>query len=151
MYVQGLGYKVTRGADALVITVSPGDPYFTVAGGMVLLTGLIGYCTVAVGGANNVNFVLHPDAAGGADTPLSAAVDLTAQTLGDVAVIVGAPGTGLSNGHLQSAVMGLTMGKGLVVSPGVIGCVIDAALGTYRWVLFYLPIDTGAYVTAVAP
>ena len=142
-----LGYQVNRNAAALAITATPGLPYFTVAGGLVLITGLLGVCTVACGGANTLSFELNPTDAAGANTALSLAVDLgTAMVAQDVCTLVGAPGTALLGGHVELNVMGLTQGQGLVVNSGVIGLVATAAVGTYRWILWYIPIDTGATV-----
>jgi hypothetical protein len=147
-YNPNLGVKVERPAEAIAITVSPGDPYFTVAGGLVLITALVGVCTATFGGvANTLSFVLDPTAATGANTNLTGATDIgTATVVGDVVAFVGAPATGPVGGHLAAQVLSLTAGKGVACMSGIIGLVATAAVGTMRWVLFYQPIDTGATV-----
>lgn len=145
----GLGIKVTRDAEALAIDPSPGAPFFTVAGGLVRLTGLLGYCTVAVGGGNICQFTLDPDAAGGAVTVLDANLDITACTEGDIISIGGDPGTNLLAGHVCVQQMLPASPAGVILASGVIGFIAAAALGTFRWVLWYKPVDDGATVTVI--
>jgi hypothetical protein len=139
--------QVDRGADALVITVSPGDPYFTIAGGLVLIHGLLGYITIAPAGANNLSFEFNPDAAGGANVALCTPTDVgTTGTLADLITISGTVGDPLVCGH--RGINPVTF-RPLACGPGVIGCVITAALGTVRWSLWYEAIDAGATVVAI--
>lgn len=141
--------QVDRAADAFVITGSPGDPYFTVAGGLILIHGLLGYITVAPGGANTLSFEFNPDAAGGANVVLCTPTDVgTTGTLADLIVITGDPADALVCGHRG---INPVMFRPLACAPGVIGCVITAALGTARWSLWYEPIDAGATVVAIGP
>ena len=142
-----LGIQVDRPAAAIAIAVSPGTPYFTVAGGMCLIRAIVGYVTVAFGGANTVSLVLDPTVAAAANTVLAAATDVgTAGTEGDVVAVAGAPATGLVAGHFAAQVLSVTGGVGIAVTPGVIGLVATAANGTMRWVLWYIPIDAGATI-----
>ncbi|KKL54710.1 hypothetical protein LCGC14_2262700 [marine sediment metagenome] len=144
----GLGIKVERAADALAIDASPGEPFFTVTG-LIRLTGLLGYCTVAVGGANTCQFTLDPDAAGAAVTVLDANLDITASTEGDIISIAGDPGTNLMAGHVCVQQMLPVAPRGVILEAGVIGFIATAALGTFRWVLYYKPVDDGATVTVI--
>ena len=143
-----LGITVPRAAQAIVITATPGLPMYTIIGGLVLVTGLLGVCTTTHGGvANTMSFELNPTAATGANTAITATTDLgTASVVGDVAVVVGAPATGPLGGHVENNVLGSTAGKGIVCNAGVIGLVATAANGGWRWVIFYMPIDDGAYI-----
>ena len=144
-----LGIRVTKDAAALAIDATPGEPFFTVAGGWVRLTGLLGYCTVAVGGANTCQFTLEPVAVGGAITVLSLALDINGQTEGDLLTITGAPGVAMLGGHVARHQMMAAAPAGVVLSPGVIGFIATAVQGTYRWVLWYKPIDDVARVTVI--
>jgi len=149
-YKAGLGYQINRGAEVIAITATPGDPFFTVAGGLCLITGLLGVCAIAAGGANTLSFELNPDDATGANSPLTLAADLgTLMTAGDVCTLVGAPGTALLAGHVPLNVMGSTLGKGLVVNSGVIGLVATAAVMSMRWILWWIPIDDGATIVNI--
>lgn len=141
-----LGIKVERPAAALAIDPSPGEPFFTIAGGVVLLTGLIGIITVAPAGAQTISFELDPTVGAGADVVLCTPTNITAATLGDVITISGAPGDALINTHLASNLMMEDAPNGIALAPGILGLVATAAIGTVRWVLWYKPADTGATV-----
>lgn len=147
----GLGIKVERAAEALAIDASPGAPFFTVAGGLVRLTGLLGYCTAAVGAGNICQFTLDPDAAGGAITVLDANLDITASTEGDIVSITGDPGVNLMGGHVCVQTMMPAAPRGVILEPGVIGFIATSVNGSFRWVLWYKPIDDGATVVAIGP
>jgi len=144
-----LGIRVTKDAAALAIDATPGEPFFTVAGGWVRLTGLLGYCTVAPALANTCQFTLDPDAAGAATTVLSLVLDINGQTEGDILTITGDPGVAMVGGHVARQQMMPAAPAGVVLSPGVIGFIATAVQGTYRWVIWYKPIDDGASVTVV--
>jgi len=146
----GLGIKVERAADALAIDASPGEPFFTVTG-LIRLTGLLGYCTVAVGAGNICQFTLEPTAAGGAITVLDANLDITASTEGDIISIGGDPGTNLLAGHVCVQQMLPAAPRGIILEAGVIGFIATSVNGTFRWVLYYKPIDDGAAVTVIGP
>ena len=145
-----LGIKVDRAAQNIAITATPGLPVFDVHG-LCLVTGLLGVCTTThVGVANTMSFEFNPDLAAGANSAITATTDLgTASVAGDVAVVVGAPATGPLGGHVAVNVLGSTSGKGIVLNDGVIGLVATAANGAWRWILFYHPIDDGAWIDAV--
>jgi len=142
-----LGTMVPRAAQLIAITATPGLPIYTVTG-LILVTGLLGVCTTTHGGvANTISFEFNPTAATGANSAITATTDLgTTSVVGDVAVVVGAPATGPLGGHVAVNVLGSTSGKGIVLNDGVIGLVATAANGGWRWILFYIPIDDGAYV-----
>jgi len=144
-----MGIMVPRAAEAIAITATPGLPIYTITGGLVLVTGLLGKCTTTHGGvANTMSFELNPTAATGANSVITATTDLgTASVVGDVAVVVGAPATGPLGGHVELNVLGSTSGKGIVMNAGVIGLVATAANGAWAWYIFYVPIDDGAYIT----
>jgi hypothetical protein len=147
-YNPRLGIKVDRALDAFVITGSPGDPYFTVAGGMVVITSLVGYVTTTFGGVvNTLSFEFNPDAGGGANVVFCTPTDVgTTGVVGDIITMDGLPGSALVCGHRGT---NPTFLRPVIVAPGVIGCVITAAVGAARWVLHYFPIDVGATVVAI--
>ena len=152
MFKSGLGVQVDRAEDVIQVVATPGDPFFTIAGGMVAIRGIVGICTVTFGGvASNLSFELNPDEATCADTILSLAVDIgTATVVGDVVAFQGAPGGPLVGGHLAAQAVGLTSGFGVACAPGVIGLVATVGAGpAMRWSLWYLPIDAGASVVVI--
>lgn len=143
-----LGARVNRVAEAVGIVGTPGDPFFDVHG-CCLVTSIVGICTVAAGGANNMFFRFNPDGAA-ATSDMCATADLgTAGVEGGVHVLVGAPATALSAASIGTAVAGVTAGMGVVCYEGVIGLVADAALGTFRWILTYVALEDGAYIDIV--
>ena len=143
-----LGAKSVRPAEAVGIVVAPGDPFWDVHG-LVLITSLVGVCTVTAGGANNMFFRFNPDGTA-ATSDMSATADLgTAAVDGGMHALVGAPATALSAATIGTTVYGLTAGGGIYCYEGVIGLVADAALGTYIWVLTYVAMTDGAYVEIV--
>ena len=144
-----MGIMVPRAAQLIAITATPGLPMFTITGGLILVTGLLGKCTTTHGAAaNNLSFELNPAAATGADSAITGVTDLgTASVVGDVAVVVGAPATGPLGGHVENNVLGSTAGKGILMNAGVIGLVATALNGAWRWCIHYVPLDDGAYIT----
>lgn len=144
-----LGIEVPRAAEDVAIVTTPGSPIYDVVG-LCLVTGLLGVCTTAHGGANNMFLQFNPDLAASATSDITATADLgTAAVAGDVGTVVGAPGTALLVGHVSINVMGLTGGQGILMNDGVIGLVADAANGAWRWIIFYVPMDDGAYIVAL--
>jgi hypothetical protein len=145
-YKTGLGYEVYRAATAIAITVSPGQPWFTVTG-LVLMTALLGQWTATPGGANNLSFELSPTAAGvGTPFIMCAAADLgSTAILGAVFALVGAAGTALP-ANVGGAISGLTMGGGILLSAGPIGLVATGNVGQFRTWLYYVPIMAGSRV-----
>lgn len=143
-----LGVRVTRDAEAIALDASPGAPFFTVSG-FVRLTGLLGYCTVAVGAGNACQFCLDPDAAGGAVTVLSTALDITTSTEGDLLTITGDPGVAMVGGHVARQAMMAAAPAGVVLAAGALGFIAAATFGTFRWVLWYKPLEDGATIVAI--
>jgi hypothetical protein len=136
-----LGLRVDR---ALATHSGATTAYFTVAGGKVLLTGLVGEITTA-SGANACSWQHTPTA--GTAQPVSAALDINPALVGDALTI-----TGLGNGAMtyNASATGLPMMdvKGVVLTPGSLQFISAAADGATKWSLFYVPLEEGAYVTA---
>jgi len=146
-----LGIKVERATDPIIVVATPGDPFFTIAGGMVVLTGLLGIVDVAPGGACTLSFELNPDVVAGADCVLCTPTDIAAATLDDIVTISGDPTDALINAHLQSNLMFEDAPNGIALAPGVLGLVGVDNRGEIHWVIWYKPIDVGAVVTVVGP
>lgn len=149
-----LGIQIDRAVSVLPQTVAtPGTPYFRVATGYVLVTGLVGIFTVAAGGACNATWCHNPTA--GVDTDFCAATALAgAVAAGYIMTVSGVvtetmlPLAG-SVAQLMGGIVGAG-GKGLVFGPGDLGVFTNASvLGNWRWMLWYVPLEAGAVVTAV--
>ncbi len=140
-----LGVKVEKTATALPAGTS--GNLFTIAGGRVLMTGIIGECTVAVGGANNVKLIANPTVATAADTDLCAVADLNTCDVGDLVTITGTASDAIVAAHAGG--VGMLDRKGIVMQEGTLDVnTSQNTAGTFSWTLFYIPIDDGAYITS---
>ena len=146
-----LGIQINRAASVLPQTVvSPGTPYFTIAGGKVLITGLVGEIVVAnVGGAVNANW-FH-DATVGTDANICAVTALATWVIGDILTITGLLTDAMQPAaHASSGVMMVTGGKGFILTAGNLGVITNASVaGQWTWTLWYIPLDAGATIVAV--
>lgn len=135
-----LGIRVDRAAATHINATTP---YFTVSGGPILLTGLVGTITVA-SGANATNWEATPTA--GATVPLSAALDIDPALVGDLYTITG---VGSDAGTYNASATGLAMMTSNQIIPvGAISFVAAAADGASSWSLWYVPLALGASVVA---
>jgi hypothetical protein len=131
---------------------------FTVSGGMVLVTSLVGKVTTAMTVANTVKLVANPTT--GTSSDLVAATDLgtTDTPAGNLLSISGAPtgsivqGIGAVGKYPIAKVSADYLGAvdGIYVAAGVIQQVTTGTSpdGAITWYLSYVPIDTGAAVAA---
>jgi len=123
-------------------------PIFNIAGGRVFVTQILGeVADVAIAaGANNFRLQSNPTATG-TTTDLCADLDIDADPIGTLYSVSGAPATALVRGE-EGAVQGMAV-RGIVVPVGAIETVSAGNVaGQMTWSLWYVPIDTGAYVTA---
>lgn len=145
-----LGRKVSRAAATLPATTS--TAYFTVTGGRVLITSLIGeVTTVCSGTATNLNLTLDPDGAN-AVADLAAATAITSDAVGTIYTVTGAPADLLSapvvgSTAIPNYVSGVLAGHGFIVPAGSILLKTSATnTGATKWDLTYIPFDDGAAV-----
>lgn len=133
---------------ALAITGISTKPLFTVAGGRVIITSLVGEVTTVIQTqANNTKITFNPDGAG-ATSDLSAVLDISADAVGLLYGLTGTVTDTLLEGvqFLPSTAMTVPF----VLSEGSIG--VDTAAsstGAIAWTLTYVPLDDGASVVAV--
>jgi len=126
---------------------------FTVTGGNVLMTMLIGETTIAEGtGASNLDMQIDPTAAG-AVAALCAATVINNDIVGTLYTFTGVPTDGC---YAALSVPGGMVGglaaqgfHGWVVPPGAVQWRESAAVPDHavQWYMFYVPIDRGANVT----
>jgi len=147
-----LGAYATKTTTA---TTNGSQNLFTVAGGLVVVTGLVGIATVAFDGTvTSINLQHTPT--GGAAADIAAATVVTSDAVGTIYTVTGVAAEGLS---LQTAggaeAPTVTFGKlwqsggGLVLPAGVVtylGTAADA--GTVAWHLTYTPLEASASVVA---
>jgi hypothetical protein len=145
-----LGTKVDRATATLPQTAT--GTLFTVAGGRVLLTSIVGEVTVALGAtATSANLVHTPTV--GTVGDLCAATVVTSDEVGtlygisgDATSLLSADGAG-SNAP-TSARTGIPAHP-VVLPVGAIGLKTTASdTGSVKWSVTYIPLDDGATVTA---
>ncbi|HZN70571.1 MAG TPA: hypothetical protein VFC00_02640 [Micromonosporaceae bacterium] len=144
------GFKVTK---ATGVVINGEDPLFTIAGGKVLVTGILGFVTVVIGSTvSNLKLVFDPTATG-ADFDLCTATAITsdaveqqytiAGTVESVGALLVAGAVGQCNPFFTDP---------LSLTPGQIhqNLSADPVGGEITWNLWYLPLDDGASVSAAA-
>jgi hypothetical protein len=140
-----LGQVVQRAAALLPATTQAA--IFTVAGGKVLVTSLIGEVVVAMPAtANTVKITGNPTA--GTDVDWTSATSTASKEAGSILTPAVTAG---------GALVAANAGGGNAIAPagyvaqiGTIDLVTSgtAATGTVKWTLTYVPIDDGASVSA---
>lgn len=121
---------------------------FTVAGGRVAVTSLVGKVTTVIAGTTPSAKIVATPTTGSAND-LCTATAITADEVGTQYSIPGATGSALNvSGSGSGGVTGQT--APVIVAAGTIGVNVSAAdaTGAIQWALTYVPIDDGASVTA---
>lgn len=139
------GLRVSRATDTLPQTTA--EAIFTIAGGRVILTSIVGEVTTAIQAqANNTKLISNPTT--GTSVDMCAVLDITGDEVGCLYGITGTPGDALIGTNA-----GLTpdMAKWLILPVGGIDLSCAASnTGSVKWTLTYIPLDDGATITATA-
>lgn len=140
-----LGFRVDRALATLPATAQ--TPYFTVSGGKVLVTGMLGVVTTAVQAqATTIQLIATPTT-GTAVNISNATGDLNGKEIGSTIALATTLGGTLVVGNNGANVF--PIGNYFVVSAGTIDFKTGAtSTGATRWVLSYIPLDAGAKVVA---
>ncbi|MFL1903087.1 hypothetical protein ACJWDR_28880 [Streptomyces tauricus] len=140
------GVKVSRATATLPQTTA--GALFTVSGGKVLITSLIGEVTTVIQTqADNTKLTFDPTDAG-ATQDLCAVLDITADAVGTLYSITGTPATAMQDA-LNFLPSNKVPAQPIVLKPGSI--LLDCAAsntGSVKWELTYVPLDNGASVAA---
>lgn len=136
-----LGARVDR---ALANHAAAVTPYFTVAGGPVLLTGLVGTVTTAAAGATNFHWETLPTT--GAVAPVCALIDVDALVAGTLLTITGVGSDAMTSNASATGLAMMT--TNVVLSIGALNAEISNASGATSWSLWYRPLAVGATVVA---
>jgi len=137
------GFKVSKATAALPQTGA--SALFNVAGGRVMILGIVGEVTVAIQNqANNTKLVANPTT--GTSVDICAVLNTAADEVGCLFGITGTFATALVGANAGAGVMCATP---VVVNTGSIDLDCSASnSGNVKWDLWYLPLDDGAVVTA---
>ena len=135
--------KIVERAVA-VLPATTQTPYFTVSGRM-LITQIVGEVVGECSGtATNLGLVAKPTV--GADVDLCAVVAIASDTVGTLYTI-----TGTLADAMVATVSGAVQAQlaPILVAAGTIDLETSATnTGTTKWILHYIPLDSGAIVTS---
>lgn len=137
------GEKVERATAALPQTTA--EALFTVAGGRVLVTGIVGEVTTVIQTqANNTKLTANPTT--GTSVDLCAVLNISADEVGALYSITGTLTDALAGGVAGAVAL---QDRPVVVPAGTID--LDCAAsntGAVKWTVTYVPLDDGASVVA---
>lgn len=138
-----LGTKVDRATAALPQGVQAA--LFTISGGRVLITQIIGEVTTIIQTqANNTKLVANPTV--GTDVDICAVLSITADEVGTLYGISGLNSDALIGINAGAVPM---MARPVALAAGTLDLSCAASnTGAIKWSLFYVPIDDGATVVA---
>ncbi len=131
-----LGIRVQKSTGTLTAATVP---LFTIAGGLVMVTSLVGRVTTAITVANSYKLQHNPTAGTTVDLCTAADLGTTDTAVGEI--LVAKKGTAIAVGAADQVV-------NVVMDTGQIEHVSAGSDGVILWALTYVPIDTGASVVA---
>jgi hypothetical protein len=138
-----LGTRVDRATAALPQTTA--GALFTVAGGRVCITEIVGEVTTAIQNqANNTKLTANPTT--GTSVDICAVLDIANDEVGTLYGITGTFATAMVGVNAGATVK---QTNGVIVNTGTID--LDCAAsntGSVKWSIVYYPIDSGATITA---
>jgi hypothetical protein len=124
---------------------------FTVAGGAVIVTGLLGHVSTALSGTTGAIALGQTPTGGVADTGGIATAGVVGGAVVGTWVSAVMLTTGLAGAVQANILAGATVGLGMsfVIGAGIITVTTSVATmtGAIDWYLSYLPLDTGAAVS----
>lgn len=136
-FAQGiLGNVVTKSTGTLAATTVP---LFTIAGGLVAVTSLIGRVTTAITVANSYKLQHNPTAGTTKDLCTAADLGTTDTVVGEI--LVAKIGTAIAIG---AAAVGLPE----ILETGQIESVSAGTDGVIKWYVTWVPVDDGATLVA---
>lgn len=136
------GYQVERAAAAL--PQSAQTPYFTIAGGRVLLTLLLGEVTTVIQ-TQACNLSVVHNVATGTDQALCAVLNITADEVGTLYTLPAAFASALIGTGPATPISTI----GIALKPGTLDLLTSASnTGATKWTAWWLPLDEGATLVA---
>lgn len=133
-------YGLRAERAAAVLPATGNQTLFTITGGRIIITGLIGEFTVAAS-ATATNLKVTAVGGGGGTTDLAADAAVASLPVGALF----SPSTVGAAAQIGAAV---TQNNEVVVGPGSLRATTSATnTGAVKWTLTYIPLDDGATVT----
>lgn len=137
-----LGFRVERTTTVLPATTQA--PIFTITGGRIALTHLVGEFTVA-GSATVTTLKVTSNPVIGSDVDLSTAVAITSREVGSLVTLPVVLGGALS---VTNAGAGGPSVSGFIIPIGSLDLVTSATnTGSVRWSMTFVPLDDGAFAS----
>ena len=135
------------GRDAATLPATATTAYFTIAGGKVQITSLVGkVTTVCSATATNLSVVHVPSSPGTVNITLASALAIASFAAGSYLGVEG-DGTALIGTTGVAGYLGMVLNP--VLGPGSISLTTSATnTGATRWGLTYIPLESGATVVA---
>ncbi|MEV0618547.1 hypothetical protein AB0I81_34830 [Nonomuraea sp. NPDC050404] len=157
-----LGVKVSKSSG---LTQNAGTNLFTVAGGLVAVTALVGRVTTAIPNTASLTMKLQHTPSGGAAADLSGATGITNDAVGTLYSLTSAVATDLLSIQSVSAIGGTpvaaseapsvtfvhTLWRPVILPAGTLSALCSnhtPGSGVISWGLTYVPFDDGASVSA---
>lgn len=137
----GFGTRVEKSTGTLAATTVA---LFTVAGGKVLLTSIVGEITTAITVANSYKLQHNPTVGTTADLCAATDIGTTDTPAGSLLGFQGLAGDSIIQGPGKIA----TLKQPLVLTAGQIESVSAGTDGVILWVVTYVPLDDGASLVA---
>ncbi len=141
---RGLGQTTERATAVLTLATVA---LFTVSGGRILVTQILGEITTVINGVATV-ISLQADPTTGTTRAICADLDINAFAAGDILGITGINTDAMLPPASSGVIEGQTMG--VIVQEGTIDVISAVATtpGSIKWTLKWIPIDEGAAVVA---
>lgn len=141
-----LGFQVLKTAQALPQTAT--STLFTVTGGRVIITSLIGTVSTAIQNqACTLALGTVPTVGTASSTGIATATSIINLEAGTHVYLPATKGALTVNANAGAAAQ-TSAGSGYVVSAGTVSWTTSASnTGAISWALTYIPIDTGAAVS----
>jgi len=137
-----LGIPVFRAATTLPQTTA--FAIFNIVGGKVLMTSIVGEITVILGAVGNMGLEENPTA--GTTELICAVVAAGTYAAGDTMGITGIAANAMIPA-LTGGIPAMTT-RGVVLRVGTLDWRLSASsTGAMSWLMTYIPLDDGAYVT----
>ena len=135
--------------DTATLPQSGREDIFTIAGGRVLITSIVGEVTTVLGAGTTpeIKVVFNPDATG-ASTDLCANLNVASDAVGTLYSVSGDYSAPMTQGLLTLESPAVVQAP-FMLSEGVIELECDESItGSIAWSITYIPYDDGATVTA---
>lgn len=142
------GVRVERATDTL--PQSTDEALFTITGGRVWITSIVGEVTTVIGTGTTPDAKLkfNPTATG-SDIDLCATASLADDAVGTLYSITGDFSDALKTAHILALETDSVLERPILLSEGDIELDLDESVtGSVAWTLTYIPYDDGAAIAA---